>query len=97
MGGSCLGCKAEGYIEVGVTAVQLDRLVTEDLRRRGDPPAVANFAEVSEALEESVKLQSHYATLLNGHDGGRRRGFRDVEEWIQRLRDCRSSANGGRA
>lgn len=37
------------------------------------------------ALEESVKLQSHYATLLNMHDGGERRPFDSVEAWLARL------------
>lgn len=36
------------------------------------------------ALEESVKLQSHYAELLNMHDGGKRRMF-TVESWLARL------------
>lgn len=35
-----------------------------------------------DALEESVKLQSHYAELLNMHDGGERRGFRSAKAWI---------------
>lgn len=37
------------------------------------------------ALEESLKLQSHYAELLNMHDGGERRRFASVEEYLQRL------------
>lgn len=37
------------------------------------------------ALEESVKLQSHYAALLNMHDGGERLQFTTAEEWIDRL------------
>src|SRR6266568_2680863 len=37
------------------------------------------------ALEESVKLQSHYAELLNMHDGGERRGFQDAQAWMDRL------------
>lgn len=37
-----------------------------------------------EALRESVKLQSHYATLLNMHDGGERMTF-TVESWMARL------------
>jgi hypothetical protein len=39
------------------------------------------------ALEESLRLQSHYAELLNMHDGGRRIGFKDVDAWIARLRE----------
>jgi hypothetical protein len=37
------------------------------------------------ALRESVKLQSHYADLLNMYDEGRRRTFVSAEEWIERL------------
>lgn len=39
------------------------------------------------ALEESVKLQSHYAGLLNMHDGGDRKQFTDAQEWMDRLVD----------
>jgi hypothetical protein len=37
------------------------------------------------ALSESVKLQSHYAELLNMHDNGRRMRFASADEWIERL------------
>lgn len=37
------------------------------------------------ALEASVKLQSHYANLLNMYDGGMRYEFANVDEWIARL------------
>jgi len=39
------------------------------------------------ALEESVRLQSHYAKLINGYDGGERHSFGSAEEWIARLRE----------
>jgi hypothetical protein len=42
-------------------------------------------AVLENALTESVKLQSHYAKLLNMHDGGERIGFKNAEEWIARL------------
>jgi len=42
--------------------------------------------EVYDALEASIKLQSHYAKLLNAYDGGERLTFRDAKEWIDRLR-----------
>lgn len=38
------------------------------------------------ALEASVKLQSHYAELLNMHDGGERLQFAHATDWIGRLR-----------
>ena len=37
------------------------------------------------ALEESVKRQSHYASLLNAYDGGRRLTFVDADAWLARL------------
>lgn len=43
--------------------------------------------EVWRALEASVKLQSHYAVLLNMHDGGQRIGFPDAQAWLLRLRE----------
>jgi len=39
------------------------------------------------ALRESVKLQSHYASLLNTYDGGHRVGFSSPEAWINRLKE----------
>ena len=37
------------------------------------------------ALEESVKLQSHYAKILNEYDGGKRIIFKNAREWLQRI------------
>ena len=42
-------------------------------------------AKIMIALEESIKLQSHYAGLLNMYDGGKRLQFADADEWIKRL------------
>lgn len=44
----------------------------------------AREAELRHALEESVKLQSHYATLLNMHDSGQRMTF-TADTWLERL------------
>jgi hypothetical protein len=41
--------------------------------------------ELQRALDESVKLQSHYAGLLNQYDGGQRIQFANADEWIKRL------------
>jgi hypothetical protein len=38
------------------------------------------------ALKESLKLQKHYALLLNQYDGGNRIVFSSVEDWVARLR-----------
>ena len=43
--------------------------------------------ELKAALQESVKLQSHYAEQLNMHDGGERRGFATAREWVERLKE----------
>lgn len=42
-------------------------------------------SKIMRALEESVKLQSHYATLLNTHDGGNRLVFNSTMEWMDRI------------
>ena len=42
-------------------------------------------ANLVTALAESVKLQSHYAMLLNGWDGGERLQFPTTQDWINRL------------
>lgn len=41
------------------------------------------------ALAESLKLQSHYASLLNDYDGGKRMQFSSVKEWLERLEDLK--------
>ncbi len=46
---------------------------------------------LEKALGESVKLQAHYAELLNGWDSGERRIFKTVEEWMERLADVEAS------
>jgi hypothetical protein len=48
------------------------------------PPPGAQ--ELREALAESLKLQSHYAELLNIYDGGGRMQFATIEAWLERLR-----------
>lgn len=42
--------------------------------------------EMRSALEQSVRLQSHYARLLNDYDGGERMQFRNAGEWLRRLK-----------
>jgi len=54
--------------------------------------AAVRLAALEEALEESVRLQSHQARLLNQYDGGERRQFADREEWIARLAECGKEA-----
>ena len=42
----------------------------------------AENARLREALDESVKLQSHYALLLNTWDGGERISFKSTDAWL---------------
>ena len=72
------------------------KLDLDDMRREGRDASglacgelcLAGAAEIEclrVALEESVKLQSHYAELLNFHDGGERMGFENAKAWMERL------------
>lgn len=53
--------------------------------------AIALVNELLDALERSVKLQSHYARLLNMHDGGQRLSFDDCDQWLERLRSLKGT------
>ena len=58
--------------------------------------ARSNFKRIDHleaALEESIKLQSHYAKLLNMYDEGQRMEFKNAEEWIKRLEKVRDDNN----
>ena len=48
---------------------------------------------VMAALRESLKLQCHYAKLLNMHDGGERMTFQTPAQWMDRIDDCRNEVN----
>jgi hypothetical protein len=48
--------------------------------------AEPRLEELYTALQESLKVQSHYAKLLNMHDGGHRMTFVSPEVWLSRLR-----------
>jgi hypothetical protein len=55
--------------------------------------AWAEIARLRSALDDSVKLQSHYAELLNMHDGGRRKCFWDGDAWLARLDEVKKERN----
>ena len=55
-------------------------VIADDLRE-----VVARVAKLEAALQQSVELQSHYAELLNMHDGGQRLTFANAETWLDRL------------
>lgn len=48
---------------------------------------VQELRQLQIALAESVKLQAHYASLLNMWDGGQRMIFPDSSAWIARLKE----------
>ena len=48
-------------------------------------PADIRALRLHVALNELVQLSSHYAELLNMHDGGERRPFENADAWIIRL------------
>jgi hypothetical protein len=54
------------------------------------------YDEVYQALEESIKLQAHYARILNMYDGGKRIEFRNASDWLHRIRklDSQKEKNG---
>ncbi len=58
-----------------ITAKQIAARITE-LKNQ--------IAKLKDSLEKSVKLQGHYAKLLNMFDGGERIIFKDAEEWMNR-------------
>lgn len=64
------------------------QLVPHDCPARATPPVSEPDATLRTALEESIKLQSHYARLLNMYDGGDRLSFPNAEAWIRRLVEC---------
>ena len=45
----------------------------------------AEIARLRGALEQLVSLSSHYASLLNTRDGGKRIIFKNADEWLTRL------------
>ena len=57
--------------------------------------AAVSLGDLWAALVESLKLQSHYAELLNMHDGGARLQFRTPAEWIARLREVKKITTEG--
>lgn len=44
-----------------------------------------NYHQMIHALIESLKLQAHYGILLNAHDGGHRKIFNTIDDWLARL------------
>jgi hypothetical protein len=69
-------------------ALDKPKQVTKGIARPASGPAAPQCMQCAVlriALEESVKLQSHYASLLNMYDEGKRLTFKSVDEWLQRI------------
>jgi hypothetical protein len=50
-------------------------------------PMKNDNAELRRALKRSLRLQAHYAMLLNMYDGGQRMIFTGIDQWLARLRE----------
>lgn len=57
---------------------------------RAGEPTTPSCDELLIALEESIRLQSHYASLLNQYDLGRRIVFPNVQSWLDRLHETKT-------
>lgn len=77
-------CVLQRKIIAQKTAHQ-DELVKANLTLNADRIALR------EALEESLKLQSHYAKLLNMSDGGQRLQFDTAESWMKRMEEVKAN------
>ena len=58
-------------------------------RRRGAKTQgqIPTYDELRIALGESLRLQAHYAHLLNMYDAGKRMQFPTIDLWLARLRE----------
>ena len=70
---------------------------TRSVQDRGPVKAgarsIPTYEDLRIALDESVKLQSHYAKLLNMYDAGKRREFPTTDLWLARLRETGTLRN----
>lgn len=89
--------KVRWAVENAITKIEQ----VPDLLRRWqdeDKPNGQRHEQLMVALAESVKLQSHYAALLNSYDGGERMVFVSPGHWMARLEEvARQAAQGDRA
>lgn len=46
-----------------------------------------DIERLKHGLIESLKLQSHYAELLNMYDGGTRKQFHSIFDWLDRVKE----------
>lgn len=84
----CSICQSE--IPLAQPVDQNKRLATAVVTAAPCPNCNQVTEELRTALIESVKLQSHYAELLNQWDGGQRIIFTNAHEWLDRLRKLKA-------
>lgn len=74
-------------IQLGIVrdVKELKKIIDEEINKELENPVMNKNIYLS-ALEESLKLQTHYAKLLNQYDGGKRIIFKSVSEWLKRLK-----------
>ncbi len=67
-----------------IALIEAERIAVDTLKRH-TAKVDDESTELEDALSESVKLQSHYASLLNQYDGGERMQFATADAWVERL------------
>lgn len=60
---------------------------TQEIQRGITAELLESRAILAVALRRLIELQSHYAKLLNGYDGGDRLQFASAQEWVDRLHE----------
>jgi hypothetical protein len=85
-----MACSLCGQKSMNCDCSPVERSLAENVER-----LESQLCTLQDALEKSVKLQSHYAELLNMHDGGARLTFKDAGEWINRLSELGETNDSG--
>lgn len=81
------GCSVKGRRTAHQAFLELDSMEGRALA------AEERVKQLRSALERSVNLQSHYASLLNVYDGGKRMQFADADAWLARLASLAAAAS----
>jgi hypothetical protein len=83
-----MSCNLCGQKSMNCDCTPLERDLSDQVER-----LEGQLQTLQNALEKSVKLQSHYAELLNMYHGGERLQFADAAAWIQRLDDLENKSD----
>jgi hypothetical protein len=62
----CGRCNGKGYLEIGLTTAQVERLVESERVRMGDPPAVDRAARRADVIARAKRELSGLVTTLPG-------------------------------